>query len=341
MLRGMMEDELASKINALSHERTDVRRAYRNGYFKRTIKLDDLGHIRDIRIPRTRNADIKLDSIKIYKKNYRDLNLEIIRTYYVGLKGSRLMEKLQECFGAHLSKEILKKAYERLIHNIRKYRNPRINMPIKYLILDGVWLLDKSNPSHDLRPLFVALGIDQEMRKTVLSLELVQNETAIHWQEFLQKLFKRGLRTKNLEAIVYGSIFELGDVLRDAFPNVLLQRCLNSKLSRVLDHRNFKVLGHREDLRGELQSAFHQSSKIDAKSKLEKIILRWKQEEPRSAQMVAEDLPELLNYFSVPSDDREKIRTSRLAQPVIKEVGEKTDMVAIFKNIGSERSDYF
>ncbi len=62
ILNSLMEKERDEYINALSHERTDNRRGYRNGYYEREL-VTGVGSLK-LKVPRTRDGEFSPRPLK-------------------------------------------------------------------------------------------------------------------------------------------------------------------------------------------------------------------------------------------------------------------------------------
>jgi len=142
-----------------------------------------------------------------------------------------------------------------------------------------------------------------------------------------------------LKLIIYGSIYELKNVIDKVFPRTLKQRCLNSKLSIILDQRYLKDPSHHADIRKDITSIFSRPTRPDVRTKLYDFIHKWQNEEPRISEFLMEDISYILNYFTTPRKDHSLTRSTQLIQPVFKEIREKTNIITCYRNIGVKKQD--
>src|SRR5690625_1682900 len=77
ILNSLMEKERDEYINALSHERTDERNGYRNGYYGRDL-ITGAGSLK-LKVPRTRDGEFSPTAFKRYERY--DQALEIGRAH--------------------------------------------------------------------------------------------------------------------------------------------------------------------------------------------------------------------------------------------------------------------
>lgn len=340
-LERILSEEISSAINSRRHERTKNRKDYLNGYWTRKIKTKNLGVIKDIKIPRSRHAGQKLKTVKLYKEKSSWLNLEIVRGYVFGPEFSKINEVASTIFNKIISQEKIKKLTKPIIDSICEYRARRISGDYAYLVLDALWFMTVDKTIGEMKPVYLAMGIRKDMTREIIGTQMALNETVDSWQHFLEGLLKRGLRGSKFELIIYGSLYRLKYVLEEVFPRALKQRCLNSKMSSVLDERNLRNASHQSDIQSELSNIFSRTRKEEVRTELNNFISKWKYDEPRTIKFIKEDLKYILNYFNVPEEKRPLIRTTDLANSVFDEIRVNTNVVACYRNNGVKKDDFF
>src|SRR5699024_4883517 len=83
ILNDYMEKERDDYISAGSHERSDERHDYRNGFYTREL-LMKVGRI-TLRVPRTRNGDFHTEVFERYQRSEKSFLLAIMDMFFKGI----------------------------------------------------------------------------------------------------------------------------------------------------------------------------------------------------------------------------------------------------------------
>lgn len=340
-LEHMMRVELSLNLHVSRYERSTGRCDYRNGYWNKKLKTSLFKKSISVKVPRGRHAKGRYEVMKRYSAEMVRFDRELIRAYVFGIRQCFLRELSLKSFADIIPRRFVDKGVHDLLQSVQDYRQKKVDKKYRYLFLDAVWIFMKDNEKESMLPLLLALGIDSDFQCKVLQSELVTKETADTWTKFLMNLKSRGLTKENLKIIVYGSIFDLKNVLNSIYFTVPKQRCLNRRLTRILDERNFKQINHRQDVSAEILTVFKMKYHKDIQKKLEEFVAKWKNSEPRVTSIVNEDREYLLNYLALPEDRRHIFKTTRIMKPVIEDIKDTVDVVTCYWNIGPKREDFF
>ncbi len=117
---------------------------------------------------------------------------------------------------------------------MEEFHSRRIKDEYEYLILDGIYLNQKSPVWKKRRCVLVAYGMKLDGKRELIDFQVApQGESQNAWERFLNRLYHRGLEGKNLRLVVIDGNKGLSNALSLIYPSALIQRCWAHKLRNV------------------------------------------------------------------------------------------------------------
>jgi transposase-like protein len=126
-----------------------------------------------------------------------------------------------------------------------KYHNRKLKDEYQYLLFDGIYLNCKS-PVHPVRKMpsngvhkarkciLVCYGIKKNGKRELIDFLMTKKgESQGAWENFLNRLYHRGLEGKLLEAITIDGNKGLYNVIELVYPNAKIQRCWAHKMRNI------------------------------------------------------------------------------------------------------------
>lgn len=157
----------------------------------------------------------------------------------------------------------------------------------------------------DETPLLVALEVEDQGRKEVLSVSVAGAETADAWQGGIDDLKRRGVQQVDLW-VTDGDAGLIG-VLERGFPATPRQRCITHKERNVLA----KVPPRRKkEVAAALKGVFAQPTRAQALEQVEAFRVRYEHVYPEAVTCLERDLPDCLTFYDFPRELWRHIRTN-------------------------------
>jgi transposase-like protein len=217
MLELLMELEVSAAIEASPYERSNGRKAYRNGYRQRKWQTD-LGEI-SLRIPKLRKGTYYpsfIDSLP----DAEPLLLALVQDAYVQGVSLRSVEALLRRLGlTHVHQSQIADVAARLDDLIYRFRQRPLNSQYLYLWLDVLKLELRTEPAVSV---VLAVGVRQNGQRDLLGFEVTSDAISRDlWTTFLRGLVRRGL--KGVEVVVSENHDGLKQAIRDVFGDIAWQ----------------------------------------------------------------------------------------------------------------------
>ena len=150
-------EEFALYMQAGCYQRTNLRKDYRSGFYKRSL-LTTFDSIPDIKLPKAKKLRPQFKAIKKYQQRQEKFDQMIILSLILGLSTSKQRQFFKHFFKSAVSPTPASKLLKKLEQQLNAYRNQLLKDDYVYLILDAIWIHIKE-PNIRNRPVLFALGI--------------------------------------------------------------------------------------------------------------------------------------------------------------------------------------
>ena len=328
LMNAAMKIEREQFLGAASHERSEERRGYANGYKPKELQMR-MGAV-DLRVPQVRGLGFYPQSLEKGSRSERALKLAIAQMYLEGVSTRRVQDITEKLCGYEVSSTQVSRVTQELDEEFEKFRNRPIGA-IYYLILDATYLKVRHNGSVIDMAILLAYGVNAEGKREILGASASLSEAEVHWREFLQNLQSRGLR--GLHLIISDDHAGLKNARRAVFPSVPWQRC-QFHLSQ-----NAQSYAPKQSMRGEIaevmREIFNSPTLEMAIEMKRRAIEMYRKRAPEFAKWLEENIEEGLTVFQFPLEHRKKLRTSNGIERVNKEIKRRTRVAVLFPNPAS------
>jgi transposase-like protein len=333
LLETSMEVEVQDLIGSPHWKHNPGRLTYRNGYYSRSL-LTGFGYLADLRVPRIREGGIKFCILGRYQRRSEDLDHLVLEMFLSGVSTRRVEEVLVPLLGERtVSAGLVSKITKVLDKQVERFHSQRLKDEYTYLILDGIFLNQKSPVWKKRRCILVAYGMKLDGKRELIDFEMAnQGESENAWEGFLNRLYQRGLEGKNLKLVVIDGNKGLANALSLIYPFALKQRCWAHKLRNVANKCPKKL--HEVCIQG-AREIYKQKSYSRAIEAYKKWAGVWRGIVPEAVKCLEDDLEELLNFYSIPEKLWIKLRTTNIIERAFREVRRRTRPMSCFQNRAS------
>jgi len=321
-----MKAERNYALNAAPYERTEERLGYANGFKPKTVATR-LGSL-TFQVPQVRgDIDFYPSALEKGLRSERALKLALAEMYVKGISTRKVTDVLERMCGLEISSSQVSRAAAELDATLQQWRERPLGS-IRYLILDARYEKVRQNGVVQSCAVLIAMGIDDQGKRSLLGLSCRLSEAEIHWREFLQSLQNRGLH--GVKAIVSDDHAGLKAALTARLPGVPWQRC------QVHLQRNAMALVPRLDQRAELardlRAIFNSIDHAEAQTRLKAAAEKWQKTAPKLSAWLELNVPEALTVFSLPENHRRRLRTTNALERLNQELKRRTRVAMIFPN---------
>lgn len=329
LLNEAMIIERSQALGAAPFERTDERIGYANGFKDKTVKTR-LGKI-TFDIPQTRGGvGFYPSALERGLRSERALLLAMAEMYLNGVSTRKVTKVLETLCGLEITSSEVSRAAKLLDEAIARWRTRPLG-ETPYLLVDARYEKVRMEGSVVSASVLIAVGINGEGRREVLGVSVSLSEAEVHWREFFASLQDRGMY--GVRMITSDDHAGLKAARTARFPGVPWQRCQFHLQQNALHHVTRQA--KRTEVARDLRCVFNAPDRAEADRLLKLSIERYREEMPRLADWMEENVPEALTVFSLPEQHRRRLRTTNLLERLNKEIKRRTRVATLFPNEAS------
>lgn len=322
-VQSVLEAEMEEALGAGWGERSNERRGYRSGHYRRRL-VTRVGTL-ELRVPQDREGLFTTEVFARYQRSEKALLLALAEMYIQGVSTRKVRAVTEELCGHAFSASAVSEVTKTLDEELARFMSRPLHEEYPYLILDARYERVREAGVIRSRAVLIALGIDWEGRRQVLAVELANRESASSWQEFLIQLKERGLHGVHL--VVTDQHEGLKQAIAKVLPAALWQRCYVHFLRNALDH--LPRSADRSCLQ-ELRWLYDRHDATEARHDLGQWLERWQSKHPKLCRWVEENIEETFTFYRLPRGHHKHLKSTNLLERLNQEIKRRTHIVRIF-----------
>ena len=330
LLEKTMEEEMVVYTGAEWNQKLTIRIDYRNGYRYRDL-LTTHGNMR-LRIPRLRKTNFRTKVFANYQRRMAAVDRALKDIFLAGVSTRRVGEALSCLLDAPVSATTVSKVTKTLDKEVFKFQNKELLDEYQYIILDGINLKVKEGLKYKKKCVLAAYGITFLGLREIISFRQVNKETKTTWLAFLNDLYQRGLKGKNLHLITVDGQKGLLSALDEIYPFIPIQRCWAHKLRNVVGYLPRK---RQKECSKEAAAIYNAKSKQEAIRQFKIWKRKWLKVSKEAVKCLEKDAEYMLRFFDFPKPHRKKIRTTNPIERSFREVRRRIRTMSCFNNAAS------
>jgi putative transposase len=249
----------------------------------------------ELRVPQERSGHFSTELFERYQRSERALVATLAEMYVQGVSTRKVKAITEELCGHAFSASSISAINKRLDESLKAFAERPLQEPFAYLILDARYEKVREAGVVMSQAVLIAVGIDWDGRRQILSVEMAGRESRCAWKDFLVRLKGRGL--KGVELVVSDDHAGLVAAIGEVIPEAAWQRCYVHFLRNALDHLPRK---HGDDCLQELRWLYDRRDLDEAKADLAAWLGKWSVRYPRLTSWVEETIEQTLTFFRLP-----------------------------------------
>jgi putative transposase len=195
----VMKHEAYEQSGAIPYERSDNRKAHRNGSRKRSLKTR-FGEL-TLDKPQLREIPFETKVFERYSRVEQALLMAIAESYIQGVS-TRRMEEIVKNFGLdHLSSSEVSRLCQILDEKVDEFLKRPIGTRIRYLFVDASYFKVRYGAQYKTRALLIVTGIREDGCREILGARIAESEDSGFWSGLFRDLKDRGL--EGVEMIIF------------------------------------------------------------------------------------------------------------------------------------------
>lgn len=323
-LHKIMCEELEAVIGCEWGEHSPQRQGYRNGYYQRDLGTTT-GPIKDLKVPRDREGVFHTQLFERYRRYQPQIEEGLTQMFVAGVSTEKVGPVAETLMGITPSSSAVSRLNGSLSEKFEAWRQRPLEAEWQIIYLDGVYYKVRHGDEAVSMPFLVALAVDQQGNKQVLSLRASAEESKEGWLLLLEDLRKRGVEKVGL--FVTDGNDGLLAALAQVFPATPRQRCL-LHIQRAVTSAIPK--GERGKIWSELSGIWQQPTKAEAQDQLLAFKARYQKTYPEALTSLLSDEAHLFSFYQFEAKWHKFMRTTNAIESLFSNVRRRTDSIEVF-----------
>jgi putative transposase len=319
-LNQVMQQEALNQIQAMPYERTDQRKARRNGIRKRSLKTLHGEVILDK--PQFREVPFRTQVFDRYSRVEKSLRIAVAESYLQGVSTRKVQEVVSKFGLENISASEVSRIAKDLDEKVKEFLERPIEGEIDYLFLDASYFKVRSKGRYKNKALLIVTGIHENGYREILSAKVEDSEDEPAWVNLFEELERRGL--KGVQLVTSDGHKGIQKAVEKSFLGASWQMCNVHFMRAVLKNIPKK---DKAEVAYELREALEDESKMQ--------ILANKLDQKgysKSAETIERFRFDLWNYKAFPRLHWIKIRTTNGVERINKELKRRSRVAGAFSN---------
>jgi transposase-like protein len=328
ILNSLMEKERDEYINALSHERTDSRRGYRNGYYEREL-ITGAGTLK-LNVPRTRDGEFSPSAFKRYERYDQALVISMMEMVINGVSTRKVSNIVEELCGKKVSKSFVSEITKSLDPIVNDWKNRPLNVYyFPYIYVDAMYIKVREGKRVVSKAVYVACGVNEKGYREIIGLKVDHKESEQSWSSFFEYLKSRGIHSPQM--IISDAHAGLIKAIRETFLGTSWQRCTVHLLRNIIDTMPKKGM---EEAKEDLKAIFRTSKRKHADELKTSFINKYQDTKKlqKAIELLDSGYEDAMQFHSQPPKYHRYFRTTNMIERVNREIRRREKVISVFPN---------
>ena len=266
-IQEILEAEMSQHLGYEPYERSESTNA-RNGRKIKTIH-SKYGET-EIEVPQDREGTFQPQIIKKRQKDISAIEDKIISMYAKGMTTRQISEQIEDIYGFEVSEGLVSDITDKLLPKIEEWQQRPLSNIYPVVFVDAIHFSVRDNGIIKKKAAYIILGVNEDGKKEVLSIEIGDNENSKYWLGVFNNLRNRGV--KDILILCADGLSGMKEAVAVAFPKTEYQRCIVHQVRNTLKHVSYK---DRKEFANDLKTIYQAPSEQTALKNLEKVTEKW------------------------------------------------------------------
>ena len=136
--------------------------------------------------------------------------------YAKGITTRQISEQIEDIYGFEVSEGLVSNITDKLLPQIEEWQQRPLSSIYPVIFVDAIHFSVRDNGIIKKKAAYIILGINDERKKEVLSIEIEENESSKYWLGVFNNLKNRGI--KDILILCSDDLSGMKDAVAVAFP---------------------------------------------------------------------------------------------------------------------------
>ncbi|WP_020539389.1 IS256 family transposase [Lewinella cohaerens] len=278
-----------------------------NGYSAKTIKGANGTH--RIQVPRDRKSTFDPVIVPKHKSMTQELEDCIILLYAKGMSNADIVDFTEQTYGIKYSPSQVSLITNQLLEDIKQWQQRPLDDQYAVVWIDAIHYKIRQDNKVISKACMIALGIDMEGRQDIISMTIVENESASAWSLILDDLKSRGV--KDILMLCSDNLSGLDKAVQAVLPQSVHQICIVHQIRNSLKFVSYK---HRKAIVKDIKSIYQASNEPMAREAFEVFKENWNDKYPVAVKSWEQNWENLTAFLAYPVEIRKLIYTTNIIE---------------------------
>ncbi|MDO5572300.1 MAG: IS256 family transposase [Bacteroidales bacterium] len=296
-IQEMLESEMDNHLGYNKYERSSDVNNYRNGTKSKRVR-SKYGEL-DIDVPQDRRSSFEPQIVPKRQKDISQIDDKIISMYAKGMSTRQISETIEDIYGFDVSEGMVSDITDKLLPEIENWQNRPLDSVYPIIFIDAVHFSVRDDGIIRKLAAYVVLGINEDGRKEVLTIEVGENESSKYWLSVLNSLKNRGVQ--DILILCADGLSGIKEAIAAAFPQTEYQRCIVHQVrntSKYVANKDMKSFAK------DLKTIYTAPDEKTALKHLEAVTNKWDEKYPTAMNRWKDNWDVISPIFKFSSDVR-------------------------------------
>ena len=221
-------------------------------------------------MPQDRDSSFEPKIVPKRTKDISAIDQKIISMYARGMTTRQISEQIEEIYGFECSEGFISDVTDKVLQDIEDWQHRPLDSVYPVIYIDAVHFSVREDKIIKKLAAYVILGINRDGRKSVLSLEIGENESSKYWLGVLNGLKNRGV--KDVLIVCADGLSGFRQAIETAFPDAEYQRCIVHQVRNTLKYVSYR---DRKEYAADLKTIYLSEDEQTAHENLLSVQEKW------------------------------------------------------------------
>lgn len=243
--------------------------------------------------------------------------------YTKGMTTRQISEQVEDIYGFEASEGLVSNITDKLLPKIKEWQQRPLSSIYPIVFVDAIHFSVRDNGIIKKKAAYIILGINEEGKKDVLTIEIGENESSKYWLGVFNNLKNR--RVKDILILCADGLSGMKEAISVAFPKTEYQRCIVHQVRNTLKYVNYK---DKKKFAEDLKSIYQAPSEQIALKNLEEVTEKWEKVYPNSMKSWSKNWDAISPIFKFSMEVRKVIYTTNAIE----------SLNSVYRRLNSQRS---
>jgi len=297
----------------------------RNGYSQKTLRTKE-GEL-ELDIPRDRQGTFEPVIVPKHKTITQELEDSIVLLYSKGVSNSDIIDFMDRTYGVKYSVSNISLITNKLLEDIRDWQNRPLESQYAVLWIDAIHYKIRQDGKVISKAAMIVLGIDMAGKQDILSIHIVQNESASSWTSIFNDLKIRGV--EDILFLCSDNLKGIQQAVESAFPQSVHQICIVHQIRNSLKFVSYK---DRKSVAKSIKAIYQAANQSEAKQAFDSFKSQWEHKYLQAVQSWTNNWDALTAFLDYPLEIRKLIYTTNIIESFNAVLRKYTSNKKVFPN---------